>query len=175
MVYIRTCVHWWLMWKPTWVMQVPVSAVVFFTQWPTHVHNSQWQWQCGLPSCHLCWHCHCPPVQSVQWSMQWCTRDCRGAELSWEVVSYAAPLSCPSRSCEAGLLPPSMQGEETVSKQVHQQGRRRRRRERRCRLTQPTCPLRWATSHKRASTLMCQVEVIGNVCIIDVCSVSLGL
>ena len=49
-------------------------------------------------------------------------------------------------SCEAGLLPPSMQGEGTVSKQVqkgrgHQQGRRRRR-ERRCRLTQPTFPLR---------------------------------
>ena len=28
-----------------------------------------------------------------------------------EVVSCAAPLSCPSPSCEAGLLPPSMQGE----------------------------------------------------------------
>ena len=34
------------------------------------------------------------------------------------MVSCAAPLSCPSPSCEAGLLPPSMQGEGTVSKQV---------------------------------------------------------
>ena len=64
----------------------------------------------------------------------------RGGEL-------CSTLRCPSPSCEAGLLPPSMQVEGTVSKQVqkargHQQGRRRRRRERRCRLTQPTCPLR---------------------------------
>ena len=135
----------------------------FFTQWPALAHNSQWQWRCCQFSCHLCWCCCCLPAQSVQWCMQWCTRDCRGAELSWEVVSCAAPLSCPSPSCEAGLLPPSMQGEGTVSKQVqkgrgHQQGRRRR--ERRCRLTQPTCPLRWwATSHKRARASMCQVEV----------------
>ena len=34
------------------------------------------------------------------------------------MVSCAAPLSCPSPSCEAGLLPPSMHGEGTVSKQV---------------------------------------------------------
>ena len=45
-------------------------------------------------------------------------------------------------SCEAGLLPPSMQGEGTVSTQLqkrrgYQQGRRRRER-----LTLPTCPLR---------------------------------
>ena len=141
-----------------------------------HVLWPQWQWQCCQSSCHLCWRCHCPPAQSVQWCMQWCTRDCRGAELSWEMVSCAAPLSCPSPSCEAGLLPPSMQGEGTVSNQVqkgrgHQQGRRRRRRrERRCRLTQPTCPLRWAASHKRASTSMCPVEVIKDMCI-DVYSV----
>ena len=37
-------------------------------------------------------------------------------------MSCAAPLSCPSPSCVAGLLPPSMQGEGTVSKQV-QKGR----------------------------------------------------
>ena len=147
-----------------------------FTQWPALVHNTQWQWLCCQSSCHLCWRCHCPPAQSVQWCMQWCTRDCRGAELSWEVVSCAAPLSCPSPSCEAGLLPPSMQGEGTVSKQVqkgrgHQQGRRRRR-ERRCRLTQPTCPLRWwATSHKRASTSMCQVEAIDNRSVHITCTV----
>ncbi len=113
----------------------------------------QWQWQCCQSSCHLCWRCHCPLAQSVQWWLQWCTRDCRGAELSWEVVSCAAPLSCPSPFCEAGLLPPSMQGEGTVSTQVqkgrgHQQGRRRRR-ERRCRLTQPTYPLIWATKCQR--------------------------
>ena len=56
-----------------------------------------------------------------------------------------------------------------MSKQVqegrgHQQGRRRRR-ERRCRLAQPTCPLRCATGHKRASTSMCQVEVVDNLCL----------
>ena len=34
------------------------------------------------------------------------------------MVSCAAPLSCPSPSCEAGLLSPSMQREGTVSKQV---------------------------------------------------------
>ena len=132
------------------------------------------QWQYCQSSCHLCWHCHCQPVQSVQWCMQWCTRDCRGAELSWEVVSCAAPLSCPSPSCEAGLLPPSMQREETVSKQVqkgrgHQQERRKRR-ERRCRLTQPTCPLRWATSRQRINTSMYQLEVIEDMCI-GICTV----
>ena len=47
----------------------------------------------------------------------------------------AAPLSCPSPSCEAGLLSPSMQGEGTVSTQVqkgrgHQQEGRKRREER---------------------------------------------
>ena len=153
-----------------WSDQVLVHCMVFFIQWVARVHNSQWQWQCCQSFCHLCWRCHCPPAESVQWYMQWCTRDCRGAELSREVVSCAAPLSCPSPSCEAGLLPPSTQGEETVSKHVqkrrdHQEKRRRRRRERRCRLTQPTCPLRWATSHKRASTSMCQVEVADNLCI----------
>ena len=71
--------------------------------------------------------------------LQRCRAELRGGEL-------CSTLSCPSPSCEAGLLPPSMQGEGKVSKQVqkekdHQQGRRRRR-ERRCRLTQPTCPLR---------------------------------
>ena len=59
-------------------------------------------------------------------------------------TKFCSSLSCPSPSCQAGLLPPSMQGKRTVSKQVqkgrsHQQ--RRRRRERSCRLTQSTCPL----------------------------------
>ena len=130
--------------------RVIVLYCCYFPQWPAHVHKPQWQWQCCQSSCHLCWRCHCPPAQSVQWCMQWCTRDCRGAELSWEGVSCAAHLSCPSPSCEAGLLPPSMQGEGTVSKKQVQKGRGpqqgRRERKRRCRLTQPTCPLRWATS-----------------------------
>ena len=70
---------------------------------------------------------------------------CRG-ELRGGKLCSTPQLS--QSSCEAVLLPPSMQGEGTVSKQVqkgrgHQQGRRRRRRkEKRCRLTQPTCPLR---------------------------------
>ena len=95
-------------------MSVVIGQFLSYLQ--MHV-RPQWQWLSCQSSCHLCWHFHCPPVQSVQWCMQWCTRDCRGAELSWEVVSCAAPLSCPSPSC-AGLLPPSMQGEGTMSKEV---------------------------------------------------------
>ena len=148
----------------------PPGNVVYPSCWLLQLLPARPQWQCCQSSCHLCWCCHCPSAQSVQWCMQWCTRDCRGAELIWEVVSCAAPLSCPSPFCEAGLLPPSMQGKGTVSKQVqkgrgHQQGRRRRTRERKCRLTQPTCPLRRATSHKRASTSMCQVEEVKEVCL----------
>ena len=132
----------------------PPGNVLYPSCWFLELLVVRPQWRCCQSYCHLCWHWHCSPAQSVQWCMQWCTRDCRGAELSWEVVSCAAPLSCLNPSCEAGLLPPSMQGEGTVSKHVqkgseYQQGRRKRR-EKRCRITQPTLPLRWATSYQRA-------------------------
>ena len=147
----------------TWSIVCWSELYALCTQWPPRFNNSHWQWQCYQSSCHFCWHCHCPLVQSVQWCMLWCTRDCRGAELSWEVVSCAAPLSCPSPFCKVGLLPPSMQGEEWVSEQIqkrrgHQQWMRRRRMERRCRLTQLICLLRGATSHKWASISMCQLR-----------------
>ena len=72
--------------------------------------------------------------------LQRCRAELRGGEL---IVQHPSAVPVPP----VKLLPPFMQGELTVSKQVqkgrgHQQGRRRRRRERRCRLTQPTCQLR---------------------------------
>ena len=163
---LMNCTSSYTMHMPKWTAHsIPECTCThrdFISYQQMHV-RPQWQWLSCQSSWHLCWRCHCLPAQSVQWCMRWCIRDCRGAELSWEVVSCAAPLSCLSPSCEAGLLPSSMQGEGTVSKQVqkwkgYQEGRWKRR-ERRCRLTQPTSPLRWATSHKRASTSMCQVEV----------------
>ena len=76
----------------TWSIVCWSGLYALCTQWPPRFNNSHWQWQCYQSSCHFCWHCHCPLVQSVQWCMLWCTKDCR-AELRGGVLCSTAQLS----------------------------------------------------------------------------------